>query len=160
MAGTAYRTIVIQVANEQGDVTRRESLAEAAVTPGDLLNFASATTVQPHNAAAGVLQGKLVALETQTPDSETAHSIDTDYDVGDVVYYAEGKPGDVFYMWLADGQTAVMNPPSQLQSDGAGALNVVVVADTTLVNSIVGVAEEALDNSVGGAPARIKVRIV
>ena len=160
MASTVYHSIVIQAANEFGDITRREKLAAAAITPGELLDFDSATTVNAHGVAGGVLQGKLVALETQTPDSATAANIDVDYASGDTVYFAEGKPGDVFYMWLAAGQSALMNPPSQLISDGAGALTVATVDAATLTNSIVGVADEVKDNSGGGTRVRIKVRIV
>ena len=70
MASDVYHSIVIQTANQYGDVTRKESLAAAAITPGELLDFDSATTVNAHGVAAGFLQGKLVALETQTPDDE------------------------------------------------------------------------------------------
>lgn len=157
MASTVFGSIVIQNANQLGDVTRRELLAAEAITPGELLEIASATTVGPHSGAAGFLQGKLVALESQTPDHDTNPSIDEDYDIGDTVYYAEGKPGDIFYMFLAAQETTVMNPPSPLVSDGAGALTVAVVGAGTLEGSVVGVANEVV--AAGGARARIQVRI-
>ena len=158
MASTLNHGIVIQTADRDGDVTRRESLAAAAITPGELLQFDSATTVNAHSVVAGVLQGKIVALETQTPDDETNPTIDVDYDAADTVYYVEARPGDILNMWLAAGETTVMNPPSQLQSDAAGALAVVAVGAGTLANSIVGVADEAL--VAGVARARCRVRIV
>ncbi len=158
MASTLYHKIVIETADPLG-VTRRELLASAAVGPGELLEVSAAGTVAPHSGDAGVLQGKLVALESQHPDAESAQAIDTDYASGDTVYYAEGQPGDVFYMFLANGENAVMNPPSQLESDGAGALDVITPGAGILENSTVGVAEEALNNGTG-SPARIRVRIV
>lgn len=156
MASSVYHSIVIEAANALGDVTRREGLAAATITPGELLDWDSATTVNAHGVAGGVLVGKMVALESQTPDSETADAINVDYASGDTVYFAEGKPGDVFYMWLAAQETTVANV-SQLISDGAGALTVETVDGATLANSIVGVATEVV--AAGGARARVKVRI-
>ncbi len=157
MASTLYHKIVIESASPLG-VVRREKLASAAVGPGELLIQSAAGTVEPHSGAAGVLQGKLVALESQHPDAESAQAIDTDYANGDTVYYAEGRPGDIFYMFLANGQTTVMNPPSQMESDGNGHLNVSGGGAGILENSIVGVAEEVLANATG-LPARLRVRI-
>lgn len=157
MASTAPKTIVLQVANQLGDVTRRESLAYYSdIVPGHLLNHRSATTVGVHNVADGFCEGKMVALETQHPDSETLKSIIQPYATGDTVYYAEGKPGDIFYMWLAAQNEAVMTPPSPLASNGDGTLKVVVVGAGTLEGAIVGVADEAI---AAGALSRIRVRI-
>lgn len=157
MAKTHPDTIVLQVANQQGDVTRREKLASSAnILPGHLLEIDAATTVDIHGVADGFLQGKLVALETQHPDAETTDTIDIAYAAGDSVYYAEGKPGDIFYMYLAAQNEAVMTPPSPLASNGDGTLKVVVVGGATLEGAIVGVADEAI---AAGALSRIRVRI-
>lgn len=158
MASTTYHSIVIQTANQEGDVTRLENLAAAAITPGELLEKASATTVQAHSAAAGAAVPRLVALETQTPDDEDDFSIDVDYASGDTVYYAAAKPGDEFYMWLAAGENAAVN--ALLQSDGNGELQVLAaVVDATLAESVIGRAVAAVDNSAGVVPARVRVRM-
>lgn len=156
---TTEHTITIESADPNG-VVRLERLASGAVTPGDLLDITGAA-VRAHATAAGVLPGKLVALENQTPDTHTyptTAAIDIDYASGDTVYYAQGNPGDVFLMWLSAGEAAT-DGVTQLQSDGAGALAAVTVGATTLADSIVGVADETVDNSGGGAAVRLRVRI-
>lgn len=159
MAGTTFGSIVIQAANQAGDVTRLEALAAAIVTPGELAELTAAGAIQAHSAADGTLeQGKIFILENQTPDSETAFSINVDYASGDTVYYAQGKAGDVFYGWLAAGENAAIT--SSLGSDGAGALKVVTVGVGTLANSVVGSPVVAVDNSGGGTRVRIQVRVV
>lgn len=159
MARATPQTIVIQAASPDGTVVRQEALAGAAnITPGELLVISAADTVVQHAAASGVLTGKLVALETQTPDDETALTIDVDYANGDTVYFAEGRPGDEYYMWLADTENAALS--DQLQSDGNGHLLVSAGGAGILANSIVGYAQEAVNNAAGGAPARIRVRII
>lgn len=161
MARATPQVITLQTANSEGTVTRRESLAGVAnITPGELLTTSAANTVIQHNVANGVLDGKKVALETQTPDDEVNITIDVDYANGDTVYYAEGVAGDEYYMWLAAGETSVVAPPSQLQSDGAGALVVSAGGAGILANSIVGYAAEAINNAAGIVAVRQRVRIV
>jgi hypothetical protein len=154
MAKAAPERIVISSGNLNG-VVRREALSSAVVTPGELLDF-SAGLLIPHGGAAGVLGGKLVCLETQTPDNGTTPSMSVDYSAGDTVYYAEGVPGDVFYMWLSATDTTVAGT-TQLVSDGAGALQPETVDATTLANSVVGVAEDS--TTAGTTRVRIRVRI-
>lgn len=157
MASTTFHDIVIQTANQLGDVTRLEALAAAgsAITPGQLLEHpAAAATVQEHAVAAGSATPKMIALQTQTPDDEDNFSIDVDYAAGDTVYYAVAKPGDVFYMWLAAGELSAIG--SLLQSDGNGDLAVLAaIVAGTLGESVVGIAEEVV-NAV--ARARVRVR--
>lgn len=144
-----------------GDQHRVEYIAGAAIGPGELLELDASNEdeVILHNSAGEVVMPRLIALETQTPDSDTDLTIDQDYDSGDTVYCAVAQPGEEYYMYLADGETASLY--SVLQSDGAGALEVQDTLDATLIaNSVVGIAMEALDNGDGGAPARIKVQIV
>lgn len=154
MASSTYHSIVIQAQ----EVTRKEALAgEASIKPGHLLEWSSGNLVT-HNSAGGVLPNKLIALESPTPNDESNASIDVAYANGDRLYYAVGKPGEVYYMWLAAGENA--SKGSQLISDAAGGLTVATVDASTLANAIVGVAAEAKDNSGGGAAVRIKVEIV
>lgn len=159
MASTTFHDIVIQNANQQGDVTRQEALAVAGstITPGLLLEHtAGAATVQEHATAAGSVTPRMIALQTQTPDDEDDFSIDVDYAAGDIVYFAVGKSGDRFYMWLAAGETSAVG--SLLQSDGAGALTVLAaIVAATLGESVVGIATEAV---VAVALSRVIVEII
>lgn len=161
MASAVFHDIVIQNANAMGDVTRQEALSAAgsAITPGQLIEWAAATTVQEQSVAAAGLTPKMVALTTLTPDDEDNPSIDVDYAVGDRVYFCVPKPGDRMYMWLADGETAAAN--ALLQGDGNGDLAVLAaIVAGTLDNSVVGRTVVAIDNALGGAPARIIVEII
>ena len=159
---TTEHMIVVKSANLNG-VVRREALADEAITPGHLLSIDTDEEMQLHAASLGVLVGKLVALESQTPDTNTyptTAAIDIPYAADDLMYYAEGQPGDVFNMFLAVGYTAVMGI-SQLCSKGDGTLQVATIGTTTTYpNSIVGIADEDVDNSGGGAAVRLRVRII
>ncbi len=154
MASTTSHTIVLQ-----GGAVRREDLANVALTPGELLRVNANEKLEPHGAAGGVLVGKLFALESPTAPPGITEAIDEDYAVDDIVYYAEAQPGDVVYAFLAAGETAVKGV-TQLQSDGAGALQAETVDATTLANSIVGVPAEDVDNSGGGTRVRLRVRVL
>jgi len=158
---TTEHQIVIQSANLNG-VVRLEGIADEAFMPGRLLSVDNAEEYQNHNSAVGVLPGKLIALETQTPDTDTyptTAAIDIPYVADETCYVAQGQPGDVYNMWLADGYTAVKGQ-SMLASNGDGALRVVTVAAGTFTNSIVGTPDEDCNNSLGGTAVRLRVRIV
>ena len=152
MASSTYHSI-----NISGDgIVRREALADAAITPGELLEINADEEAAPHSGSAGVLPGVLVALEDPTAAAGTTEAIDVDYDAGDTVYYAVGRPGEVYYMFLAASQTVVRGV-TQLQSDGAGAVTPVTVDATTLEKSVVGIADE--DLTAGVSRARLRVMI-
>lgn len=159
MARTTTRhTIVCESADKFG-VTRREAIADEAFTPGHLLRFDADEELEKHATADGVTVGKLVALETLTPDTNTyptTPAIDIPYTADDLAYYADGQPGDIFNMWLATGETGVKGI-TQLVSNGDGTLKAAVVAATTLANAIVGVAHQ--DVTGAGAALRCLVRI-
>lgn len=156
MASTTYKTITIQAEAQ----VRREAQASVALTPGELLEWSGGKLI-PHGTAGGMLKGgKLVCLETQHPDSDLSATIDVDYVADDTVYFTHAKPGDVYNMFLAAGESATAGV-SVLQSDGAGALAVQATLDATLIEgSVVGVAENTVDNSGGGTRVRIRVRII
>ena len=140
---TTEHTIVLQAANLNG-VVRREALADEIFYPGHLLRFDASEELEKHATADGVLVGKLVALENPTPDTityPTTAAISIPYAADDTAYYAEGQPGDIFQMFLHDGETVVKGI-SQLGSNADGALKVVTVGTSTLANSLVGVADE------------------
>lgn len=157
MAKTSPQRIILLA--DAPDAFRGEALAgEAGIGPGDLLEFSSGTgTVLRHNGANGACTPKLVAMESQTPNSDTLASIDQDYASGDTLYYAIPRPGEIYNLWLAAGENAAAL--ALLESDGDGALAVKALAPTG-ANTLVGVAEKAVDNSGGGSPVRIEVRIV
>lgn len=150
MASTTWHTIALQ-----GGAVRREGLAGASgIKPGHLL-YIDAGTVKVHAGAAGVLPGKLIALESPTAAASTTPAIETAYASGDTVYYAVGKPGDVYYMLLKTGETVVAGV-TQLVSAGDGTLQAESVGATTLEGAVVGVADQSLTAS--GA-TRFRVRI-
>lgn len=153
MSATGYRTICVK-----GNPTRGEGLAGAStVTPGELLQGAE-TALVVHASAAGAVVPKRIALESRTNTEKTTDDINIDYASGETVYFADAKPGEEYYMFLKNGENASVG--SMLQSDGAGALQVLASAvDGTIAESIVGRAKEALNNTTGAA-ARILVEII
>lgn len=153
MASTSYHTIAIE-----GGAIRLEALADAAITPGELLEINADEEAAPHSADSGVLPGKLIALEDPAAVAGTTAVIDVDYDTGDTVHYAWGQSGDLFYMWLKAGESAVKGV-TQLVSDAAGALKAKTVDANTLENSVVGIAAED-KTAGGGVRVRVLVRIV
>jgi hypothetical protein len=155
---TTEHTIVVKSADKYG-VIYREAIADEAFYPGDLLRFDADEELELHATADGVLVGKLVAMENQTPDTHTyptTAAIDIPYAADDLAYYAEGQPGDVFNMRLAAGEDAVKGI-TQLVSNGDGTLKAETVDAATLANAIVGVADE--DITGGAAVLRCRVRI-
>jgi len=126
----------------------------AAVTPGDLL-LLSASGVTPNTNAADADAQKIFAIENPylDPRISTSPAIDTDYAVGTVARYIFAQPGDLVYTWIETGHAAVALGAALEASNVAGCLQ----AHST--GRIIGYAAEAVDNSGGGTPARIKVRI-
>jgi len=155
---TTEHTVVVKSASKFG-VLRQEAIADEAITPGHLVRFDASEELELHATGDGALPGKLVVLESQTPDTDTyptTAAIDIPYAADDLAYYAEGQPGDVYNMILATGQTATMGI-SPLVSNGDGTLKTATVGAGTLANAIVGYADE--DVTSGTATARCRVRI-
>lgn len=148
-----------------GDPIGREApAANGPITPGMLVLLLSAGTVRPHNVA-GAQGARFFAREMEL----VGNSIDDDYENGDRVLYWASKPGDRFYAFLADGENVAVG--AMLESDGAGALQALtagvvtddgegVVSAVTFPGNVACRALEAVDNSEGGAAARIKVEVV
>lgn len=135
-AAGAHQKIIVQ--SDPENETRVEALAGAAnITPGELLQW-SAGTLIVHAAAAGSVIPKLIALESQHPDSEGTAGIAADYANGDTVYAWIPQPGDHALMWLAAGQTTAVH--DLLVSDAAGALTVEAgpLDAADIVDSVVG----------------------
>lgn len=153
MASTTYNSIIIEQVN-RGGVKFKEALGGVAITPGELLAFNASNALIPHGTANGAgLQMVAVESPTAVPSSSTA--IDTDYASGDTVKYYVPQRGDVLYMWLADGENVDQGDP--LSSDGNGDLQEPTVDAALFEGAIKFYAAQDLDNSSGGARARIKV---
>lgn len=125
----------------------------AAVTPGDLL-LLSASGVTPNTNAADADAPKIFAVENPYLDPRTATNpaIDTDYAVAAMARYIFAQPGDLIYGWLETGDNVALGAALE-------ASNVAGCLQTFTNGRIIGYAAEAKDNSGGGAPVRIKVRV-
>lgn len=144
-----------------GDPVRKESVAAAVISPGSLIERASATTVQVHSTSGGNAQ-KMFALEDELQGKE----ISDDYAAAARVLFGIFRPGDEVYARLADGQAASVGDP--LESNGDGTLKVhtpQTLEDsnpgTNYVDGIVAYAKEALDlASSSGASGATADRII
>jgi hypothetical protein len=138
----AYNTIAIV---ETGMI-RKEAKADAAITPGMLLERTT-TGVKKH-AGAGLVAQRMFALEDLSVAPSSTATIDTDYDASDIVQIGIFPPGTEVYAWLNNGENAAIG--KFLESAGNGKLRVLASdtsAGTIEVGSIVGVALEAVDMS-------------
>lgn len=145
----AYNTIKIRKYSD--NIAEYE--AEAAITPGMLIELTSSETVQAHSTAGGNAVPIAFALE----DELQGKGIDEAYADGDRVQCWIPYRGDAVYAILADDSAAV-SIGDLLESNGDGYLTK-HVADvesfesaetgsiTVLPNQIIGIAIEALDLS-------------
>ena len=139
----------------KGTPLRDEGVAAAAITPGHLVEEVAAG-VQVHGDA-GENAIPTFAVERDL----TGDGIDVDYAANDQVLLAHCRTGDVVNALLAAAATAVPNG-GWLESAGDGTLRIATTdaaTDDTQRLGIVARALEAVNNSGGGTPARIKVRI-
>lgn len=150
----AYRTIAIV-----GTPNVQEFVANAAITPGHLCELMSTGKARVHATAGGTAE-RLFALE----DDNLGGEIGTAYTAENVARFGYFRPGDQVFAILYDGETAVIG--SKLESQGDGTLRVVDVDSAFSdigINSIVGVALEAVDMSDSAAAdpsPRIRIAIV
>lgn len=137
-----------------------ERTANAAITPGHLIELMSTDKVRVHATAGGNVAPVMFAVE----DDLQGNGIDDAYAATDRVKYIVPRAGDEINAILANGQTAAIG--SLLESAGDGTLRVYTadVADSTATTiyprAIVGVAQEALDlsGSSGADPASSRIR--
>jgi len=127
-----------------------EGIASAAITPGDLIervpSGGDTGQLRVHATAAGAVAQKSWAVENELIGSD----IDVAYADGDTVKFVYAHAGAMIYAWLeAAGD---VERGAALESNGAGKLQARTTGET------VAYAEEAVDNSGGGSPVRIKVR--
>jgi hypothetical protein len=136
----------------------QQTQAAAAITPGHLVEIVSGGGIRRHGTADGNALTAW-ALENVTPDRTVAtQAIDTPYATGETVKWMIARPGDMIYAWVPASASAIV-AGDFLASNGDGTLHKAVTGSTFL-EAIVGQAVEAVNNSAGGTPARIRVRSV
>ena len=141
------------------EVIEEITATAVAITPGYLLELASATTVQAHSTAGGNVL-PMFAIE----DQFQGKAITADYAVSVKIQVWIPRRGDQVYAYLADGQNA--SAGDFLESASAGTLAVHAADNSAAPNvtaQVVGVALEAVDLSGSAnltAIGRIKIRIL
>lgn len=141
---------------------RLELIATAAtITPGHLIERASATTVRKHGSAGGNAM-KMFAVE----DDLQGKDITDVYAASARIQCMLAQRGDIVNALLANGQSAVAGT-SYLESAGDGTLRVHAVGSAGVVEApeaVVGLALETLDLSgssgVDPASARILTEVI
>jgi len=160
-----YNTITVKT---NGYYMAEEAIANAAITPGHLLDLMSTGKVRVHPTPGGNAD-KIFAIE----DDMQGNGIDDAYAADDRVFYRAYQRGDEVYALLANGEDVSIG--DYLESAGDGTLQKYVAdisgsSGTSIYpNQIVGKAKEAVhvsdssgdDSSAVVSPgARILVEIV
>jgi hypothetical protein len=125
-----------------------EALANAALSPGHILEYLSTGKVQKMGTAA-IRKPFLIAAENEV--FGTDHTVA--YAANDNVLMWLGGAGDEFYARVPAAAPAIVIG-DMLECDATGCLRKVALAATA-----VAIAIEAVDNSAGGAEARIAVMV-
>lgn len=147
----------------KGDPIRKERVAEAAITPGMLVEITATGTIQAHGDA-----GEDASPTFAVEQDFLGASITDAYAAGDQVQYVYCRPGDEIYAWLSGNEDVAIG--ALLESDGAGALQAFTAQEvdeggaanyTIYTRAVVARALEAVDTTGGGgAAARIRVEVV
>jgi hypothetical protein len=132
---------------------RIERPAGAAITPGHLIELTTANKFVVHSAA-NAKTAAIFALENEL----IGLGIDDNYAANDLVQAEHFKPNDWVNALVAASATAIAIG-DYLESAGDGTLRLSGSQYTGELGSIAQ-AMEAVDNSAGITPARIKVAIV
>lgn len=146
----AIKRIVVK-----GTALRDEDTAIAAITPGHLVEQIAAGVQVHSNAAENAVPTFAVEMDL------IGNGIDDDYAALDTVLLAHPRSGDIINALVPAAADAIVRGDA-LESAGDGTLVIAATAAATTDlerSGIVGVAEEAVDNSMGGAEVRILVRI-
>lgn len=141
-----------------GEPNRREYDANAAISPGDLVELRSDGDVQVHSTASGRIGPRYFAVENDI----AGDGIADDYAAGEVVQIHSARSGDVVLATLNDGEAVVIG--DFVASAGNGNLKAVDSDSSAFdaeATSIVGVALEAKDmsDSAGADPSSARFRI-
>ena len=127
-----------------------EYYATATLYPGHILEVISTGKVQKFGTTLKTYP-KLIALEDVLYNGRT---INDAYAADDLVNVHVCQPGDLVYARVAAAATAI-TIGARLKKAADGTLAIT----TTAADDIFGYAEEALDNSAGGAEAFIRCRV-
>lgn len=153
MASTTPHVIVL---SDQPYVQVEYKSSGGTVTPGDLIELASASTVRRHATVSGNAQA-LFAVENPFVAQAGAAAIDTNYGTIDTVYAIAGRSGDQIYAWLEPNGS--VNAGQYLESAGTvGALQLYVAGTAEASHSIVAKALEA--KTASSSRVRIRVEVI
>lgn len=125
-----------------------EIVTDAAITPGMLVTR-TATGIRPHNVASGVASPQF-AIE----NGAVGKGIDDDYAIGDQCIFKAFAVGSAVYA-LAHAGGAAIAAGAMLMSAGDGTLELASTDDTAIAQAL-----EAIDNSGGATPVRIRVEVI
>lgn len=158
-SNTDPKTILLSGSPSQQEAV---TASGSAIKPGMLVEVTSAGELQEHSTAGGNAQASFAREEDYV-----GGGIDDAYAVGDTAPYYICKNGDRIYGFIADGEN--ISEGDLLESDGNGVLQAHTpqavdeggAATYTIYNeAIVGRATEDVNNSAGGAIARIKIEVL
>lgn len=135
--------------NLKGEFVQKERQANAAITPGDLIELMSTGKVRRH-AGLGTAAQRAFALENDV----IGRGITDDYAQNEVVKYGVFAPGAEVYAWMDINESC--NIGDFLESNGTGKLQ---VASTPVEGTHVGIALEQITGG-GGVAKRVKIEIV
>lgn len=140
----------------KGDGVFKEAAAGGAVTPGHLININSSGAFVVHGTAGGDAF-PMFAVE----DDIQGKDITDAYASGDQCFAVVPARGAEIYALVPAAASAIV-VGDILESNGDGTLRKGAAAAVTATNlrRIVARALEAVNNSGGGTPARIKVEVV
>lgn len=151
-SSSAPKTILLS-----GEPGCYEAVANAAITPGHLVELMSTGKLRKHATAAAVCSAMFAREEEYV-----GGGIDTDYAALDQVSYWVGTKGDRFYALVAASASAIVIG-DMLESAGDGTLRKTthdVASATTAAAWPIARAVEAVDNSGGGSAVRLKVEVL
>ena len=132
----------------KGTPMGKEGIAAAAgILPGMLLDAVANGDVVPHATAGGPAVPAFAR-----PNEVVGQGIDVAYANEDTVLYGISRSGDEVYGWIADAENITAG--TYLESAGDGTF-------VTLATGVaVAKAMETVDNTAGGAPARMKLEVL
>jgi len=164
-------TILLQVNDRHSERPLYELPVKASntVTPGHFIGYDGSDCVP---AAVGQ-SFPMVAVENpyiyRRYNDSVGKAIDTAYNPTagtdlEPCRYIIPQRGDLVYAFIDDGEDISKGDLLAIANTGstgtAGTLVAVTPDATTVANTLLAIADEAVDNSAGGAPARCKVRIL
>ena len=145
---STHRTILLK-----GDPLRKEGKANAAITPGDLIERMSTGNVRKH-ASAGQNNNRLFAVE----DDLQGNGVSDNYSTNNKVQFVAARAGDEIYARIATSQTIVIG--DKLESAGDGSLRKHTATSAGAVEypeAIVGIALEAVTTTSSAGRCEVEV---